>query len=42
MAKLIEIPEGTDIIELRKKVSRMRSRAKEKAKPSVCILCGKA
>lgn len=38
---LFNIPEGTDIIEVRKKVNRMLSEARKKAKPQKCILCGK-
>jgi len=41
MAKLLDIPEGTDVIELRKKISKMISDARNSAKPDSCILCGR-
>ncbi len=41
MAKLIEVPTGTNTIEVRKNINRMLSEAREKSKPQVCILCGK-
>lgn len=41
MAKLFEIPDGTDIIELRKRINRISSSARETAKPDRCILCGR-
>jgi len=40
MPKLIDIPEGTDIIELRKRVNKLFSEARNSAKPDRCILCG--
>lgn len=41
MSKLIDIPEGTDIIELKKRMSRMLSKARAESKPTTCIMCGK-
>lgn len=41
MSKMIDIPEGTDIIEVRKRMSKLISTARKEAKPDVCILCGK-
>lgn len=41
MSLFDNIPEGTDIIEVRKKVNKMLSEARKKAKPPKCILCGK-
>lgn len=41
MSKLIDIPEGTDIIEIRKRMSRMLAEARSIAKPDRCIMCGK-
>lgn len=38
---LFDIPEGTDIIEIRKKVNKMISEARKNAKPEKCILCGR-
>lgn len=40
MPRLIEIPEGTDSIEIRKKINRLFSEARKTAKPDKCILCG--
>lgn len=40
MDKLIDIPEGTDVIEIRKEINKMFSEARNKAKPEKCILCG--
>lgn len=40
MPKLIDIPEGTDSIEIRKKINRLFSEARQTAKPHKCILCG--
>jgi hypothetical protein len=37
---LIEVPEGTDTIELRKRVNKLLSDARNAAKPDKCILCG--
>nr|WP_294675292.1 hypothetical protein [uncultured Blautia sp.] len=41
MSKLIDIPEGTDIIEVKKKMSRMLSTARNESKPTTCIMSGK-
>lgn len=41
MSLFDNIPEGTDIIEIRKKVNKMLSEARTNAKPEKCILCGK-
>lgn len=41
MAKLIDLPDGTDVIELRKKINKMLSNARNTAKPDSCILCGR-
>ncbi len=41
MSKLIDIPEGTDIIDVKKKMNRMLSVARNESKPTTCILCGK-
>lgn len=38
---LFNIPDGVDVIEVRKKVNKMLSEARKKAKPPKCILCGK-
>lgn len=40
MAKLIEVPKGTDIIEVKKKMNRLLSEARSAAKPNKCCLCG--
>lgn len=40
MSKMIDIPEGTDVIEIRKKMSKLLSVARNNAKPDACILCG--
>lgn len=42
MTKLIDIPEDTDIVEIRKKISKLLSEARNAAKPDKCILCGKS
>lgn len=41
MSKLINIPEGTDKIEIRKKINNILTEARNSAKPGKCILCGK-
>lgn len=41
MPKVIDIPEGTDIIGVRKKVNKLLSDARNSAKPDKCILCGR-
>lgn len=41
MKKLIDIPDGTDTIEVKKKISKLLSEARNLAKPERCILCGK-
>lgn len=41
MPKLIDIPEGTDAIDVRKKMNKLLSKARNNAKPGKCILCGK-
>jgi hypothetical protein len=41
MAKLFDIPEGTDIIEIRKQMGKLLSQTRNLAKPDTCILCGK-
>ena len=41
MSKLIDIPEGTDKIEVKKRMSRMLSKARAESKPTTCIMCGK-
>lgn len=38
---LFNIPDGVDVIEVRKKVNKMLSEARKKAKSKKCILCGK-
>lgn len=40
MGKLIDIPEGTDVVGIRKEISRLFSEARNNAKPDKCILCG--
>ena len=42
MPKLIDIPEETDMIGVRKKVNDLLSKARKSAKPDKCILCGKS
>lgn len=42
MPKLIDIPEGTDMIDVRKKANKLLSKARNDAKPDKCILCGKS
>lgn len=42
MPKSIDIPKETDIIEVRKKVNKLLSEARNSAKPDKCILCGKS
>ena len=37
---LFNIPDGVDVIEVRKKVNKMLSEARKKAKSKKCILCG--
>lgn len=37
---LIDIPEGTDVIDVRKQMNQMLSKARKSAKPTKCILCG--
>ena len=39
---LIDIPDGTDIIEVRKKINQLLHNAEREAKPDKCILCGKS
>lgn len=41
MSKIIDIPEGTNTIEIRKRMSKIFSAARNNAKPDICILCGK-
>lgn len=41
MAKLFDVPEGTDYIKVRKQMSKILSQTRRLAKPSTCILCGK-
>lgn len=41
MEKMIDIPEGTDTVEIRKKISKLLANARSTAKPDSCILCGK-
>lgn len=36
----LDIPEGTDVIEVRKQINQMLSEARKSAKPTKCILCG--
>ena len=40
MARLFDIPEGTDKIAIRKRINIMLSEARRRAKPGKCILCG--
>lgn len=40
MPRLIEVPKEIDTIELRKKVNKLLSDARNAAKPNKCILCG--
>lgn len=41
MGDFIHIPRGVDLIEIRKKEARIIAKARSKAKPEKCILCGK-
>ena len=41
MAKLVDVPENTDIVKIRKQISKLFSEARNAAKPDKCILCGK-
>lgn len=41
MKKMVAIPEGTDVIKVRKKMNKLFSEARNNAKPNKCILCGK-
>lgn len=41
MSLFDNVPKDTDIIEVRKKVNKMLSEARKKAKPPKCILCRK-
>lgn len=41
MQKLIDIPDGTNVVDIRKKMNRLLSEARNNAKPDICILCGK-
>ena len=41
MAKIMEVPEGTDKVDVRKRINKMLSKARKNAKPAVCALCGK-
>lgn len=41
MAKMMEVPEGTDKVDVRKRINKMLSTARRNAKPTVCVLCGK-
>ena len=41
MAKIMEVPEGTDKVDVRKRINKMLSTARRNAKPTVCALCGK-
>lgn len=41
MAKMMEVPEGTDKVDVRKRINKMLSTARRNAKPTVCALCGK-
>ena len=38
--RFLDIPEGTDVIEVRKQINQMLSEARKSAKPTKCILCG--
>ena len=40
MIDFFDIPDGTDKIEVRKKLNTMLSEARRKAKPQKCVLCG--
>lgn len=40
MQKLIDIPDGTNVVDIRKKMNRLLSEARNNAKPDICILCG--
>lgn len=40
MAKIMDIPEGTDKLDVRKRINKMISNARKNAKPKVCALCG--
>ena len=37
MPKLIDIPEGTDVVDVRKKMNKLFSTARNSAKPDKCI-----
>lgn len=37
----LDIPEGTDVINVRTQMNKMLSEARKNAKPTKCILCGK-
>lgn len=41
MQKLINISDETDVINMRKKVSKLLSKARNTSKPNKCILCGR-
>lgn len=40
MNDFLKVPEGTDKIDIRKRLNKMLSEARIKAKPKTCILCG--
>ena len=41
MANLFEMPKGINKVETRKKLNKMISEARKRAKPKSCILCGR-
>lgn len=41
MAKMIETPLEVNTVDIRKRMSGMLSEARRKAKPTICIICGK-
>ena len=40
MLRAFDIPDGTDIIQIRKKINKLFSDARNVSKPETCILCG--
>lgn len=41
MAKMMGVPEGSDKVNVRKRINKMLSTVRRNAKPKVCALCGK-
>lgn len=40
MAKSIDIPKGVNLVDVRKRINRLLTEARNTAKPDMCILCG--